>query len=307
MIRLLEMYDRSGRIYSPGSIALELKNGTRFYLNTNEESEIIVWIPDDLRPQEYELQRMCREKNGDEETKRNMFFPQRVIYDSRTDDYCGYIAKKPNSIGELTPLHDYVSRNRHYDRQERAINAIIGLSTANIFKEIKESDNRYTIGTISHESFWIDDAFNVYYAETFSCSQNLVINENSYYTAPELLLCDTWRGNFSDKTDAFVFALILFQILTGKFPFNSTQNVDESDIEYVWGLMCDGNSIFYDKADQCAIEVMGELYNYSERILELFRKAFDYCGNLDYTQNRPLIEDWMEALSDYINRTQISE
>jgi hypothetical protein len=49
--------------------------------------------------------------------------------------------------------------------------------------------------------------------------------------------------------------------------------------------------------------ILAELNNYSERISELFYRAFDYCGRVNYTDQRPMIDEWMEALSEYMNNS----
>ena len=112
-----------------------------------------------------------------------------------------------------------------------------------------------------------------------------------------------WRGKekITGETDAFVYALILFQILSGEFPYCVGRNVDGADVDQIWDRMCDGESIFYYEGSEMFREVSGLLNSYSESIYRLFQRCFDYCGQTDYTWQRPAVEEWINALTEYID------
>lgn len=300
MISLLQFSDKAGRRYSQGNILLALDNGPKIYECIDNEMEMMVWIPESLMPRKFELQNMCDEKIFDTNIKKFLIWPDKLLFDNR-GECCGFITMRPENLQKVKPISRLIEISRWFDRPEKVNNAIVGLNLARLFKAIRDTEHGYSLGVISPDSFWYDDDYNVYYMESYNCARNLDGDIKSYYIAPELLLQNNWRGKFTDKTDSFIYALILFQILTGKFPFNSIENIEKVDIEYIWKLMCDGISIFYDMSDVCSETIIKEIKGYSEHILNLFLRALNYCGLSDYSEGRPAIDEWMEALSEFIN------
>lgn len=301
MISLLKMTDKAGMVYKPGETIAALENGCKIYENVDEGSEVMVWIPQEDRPYKYELSNMCDEEITDAEIKANLLWPEKLLYDSSDEQYCGYVTSKPTISGRLIPLSEIVEKKRWFDDTEKKNNTSIGLQIARIFKTIRDTKRRYTIGIISPDSFWVDEALNVFFFGAYNCARDIDAAVKTYYIAPELLMHDSWKGKFTASSDSFIYALLLFQLLTGRFPYNSNKNVEKMDVEYIWDLMCDGESVFYNKTDPFVKTILEELGGYSERINELFYRAFDYCGRADYIEQRPLIDDWMEALSEYMN------
>ena len=303
MISLLKMTDKAGVVYKPGVTIVALENEYKIYENVNESSEVIVWIPKEVRPYKYELRNMCDEEIKDVGIKANLLWPEKLLYDNSDDQYCGYVTKKPKILGRLVPLSEIIEKKRWFDDIEKKNNVFIGLQIARMFKAIRDTRHGYTLGIISLESFWVDEALNVFFLESYNCARNINTTVKTYYVAPELLMYDSWKGKFTAESDSFIYALLLFQLLTGRFPYNSSRNVEKTDVEYIWNLMCDGESVFYNKTDIFTKEILAELNNYSERISELFYHAFDYCGRVDYIEQRPMIDEWMEALSEYMNNS----
>lgn len=300
MISLMQLIDKSGKTYSYGKALFALNTGVKIYENTEDNSELIVWLPKELRPDIFEWKNMCNESNIEEEIKDRLFWPDKILIDKNSDENCGYTTKRPKFEGEVVPLSRLIEKKRWFDIGEKKNNAIIGNNLARIFKAIRDTKYGYSLGIVSPDSFWIDDAMNVYYMESFNCARNIYEVVRSCYVAPELLLYDSWRGRMNPDTDSFAYALLLFQILTGRFPYNSGENVERTDVEYIWNLMCDGISVFYDTMDDFSKEIVGDLRGYSEEILVLFKKSFDYCGREDYMKDRPKIDEWLEVLSEYI-------
>ena len=61
MISLLEMTDKAGAVYRPGTTIVALEDGYILCENADNSSEVIVWIPKEVRPYKYELRNMCDE------------------------------------------------------------------------------------------------------------------------------------------------------------------------------------------------------------------------------------------------------
>lgn len=303
MISLLEMTDKAGAVYRPGTTIVALEDGYILCENADNSSEVIVWIPKEVRPYKYELRNMCDEEITDVGIKANLLWPEKLLYDSNDNQYCGYVTKKPTISGRLVPLSEIVERERCFDNIEKKNNVFIALQIARIYKAIRDTRHGYIIGIISLESFWVDEALNVYFLKSYSCACNINNVIKSYYVAPELLMYDSWKGKFTVDSDSFICALLLFQLLTGKFPYNSSESVEKTDVEYIWNLMCDGKSVFYNKTDTFAKTILAELNNYSEKISELFSRTFDYCGQVNYIAQRPMIDEWMEVLSEYVDNS----
>ena len=299
MISLLKLSDRSGRQYYQGKVLLTMDDGLKIYEDLNNESKMIVWIPEPMRPPEFRLRNMCNEEIQEEEVLDYLVWPEKLLFDNNTGDYCGFITKRPNVAGKLTPLFEYIQRQRCFDLNERTVNAEVGFKIAHIFKTIRDSKHRYFVGDVTENSFLVDDDLNVYYVDSFKCVNDFDGIFKNYYIAPELLLADSLECHFSYKTDAFIYALLLFQVLTGTFPYGCGENIEAADIEKIWNLMCDGISVFYDTEDEKSICVLGEIKKYSDLIFRLFVRAFNYCGQIDYSNNRPSVDEWMEALSEY--------
>lgn len=300
MISLMQLIDKSGKTYSYGRILFALNNGVRIYENTEDNNEVIVWLPKELRPDIFEWKNMCNESRIEPEIRDRLFWPDKLLIDKGSDENCGYTTRKPKFEGEAVPLNRLIEKKRWFDKDEKNKNIVIGNNLALIFKAIRDTKHGYSLGIVSSESFWVDDAMNVYYMESFNCARNIHEVIRSCYVAPELLLYDSWRGRMNSDTDSFAYSLLLFQVLTGRFPYNSSENIEKMDIEYIWNLMCDGISVFYDTTDVFSKEIVGDLRSYSEEILDLFKKSFDYCGKEDYTKDRPKIDEWLEVLSEYI-------
>lgn len=300
MISLMQIIDKSGKCYPYGKILFTLNSGVKIYENTENNKELIVWLPEELRPAIFEWKNMCNEPFIDVDVRDKLFWPDKILIDKSSNEYCGYTTIRPVFDGEIVPLSRRIEKKRQFDAEEKKTNIIIGNNLARIYKVIKNSKQGYLLGVVSPDSFWIDESMNVYYMESFNCARNVPEVIRSCYVAPELLLHDSWKGKITAETDSFVYSLLLFQILTGRFPFNSRENINRTDVEYIWNLMCDGVSVFYDKLDEFSNEIVDELKKYSKEILDLFKRTFDYCGKSDYTKGRPKIEEWLEVLSEYI-------
>lgn len=300
MISLMQIIDKTGKNYAYGTVLFTLSSGVKIYENVDNNTELIVWLPKELRPAIFEWKNMCNENLIESDLKDKLFWPDKILIDKGSNDYCGYTTLRPRFDGEVVPLSRLIEKKRWFDINEKRKNILIGNNLARVYKVIKNSKHGYSLGVISPDSFWVDESMNVYYMESFNCARNMHEIIRSCYVAPELLLYDSWKGKISAETDSFVYSLLLFQILTGRFPFNSNENIDRTDIEYIWNLMCDGISVFYDTSDEFSNEIVGEIKNYSEEILNLFKRTFDYCGKSDYTKERPKIEEWLEVLSEYI-------
>ena len=296
MITLSKMTDMTGTVWEPGTVIKVLDSGVRISSVRENDSSVLVWIPEEYRPLKYELRKMVREIISGSRMEKYLLWPEKIIYEDSTGQVCGYTAKKPAVCGQLTPLKEFISRKKNFDSRERRLCAEIGYKTACIYEAVRNTAGRYTMGICTPDSFYTDEKFNVFYLEAYNCARERCPVVKTCYAAPELLMQNSWAGKFSEETDAFNYALILFQILTGRFPYDPGRDADRADMDHVWKLMCDGESIFYDETSVIFQQTDTLLKSYSGNVETMFRRTFDYCGARDYTQMRPTIGMWMETL-----------
>lgn len=304
------VYDLLGEEYKAGKIIAKLNTGLEILEVNGREDEVIVEIiKEGNAGLEYKLSQLFDKPFSDLEIRRNILWPIKQI-GSHTDAVYRYAAEKPHIIGALISLKEFIKDEDRSSKEGKKKSAEIGLKIAEIYKAVHDT-GRYdkeqgcVFGIILQplDNFFLDYNRNVFFFDTFRCicgERNMV---KTCYTAPELLMEYDWRGKekITGETDAFVYALILFQILTGEFPYCVGRNVDGADVDQIWDRMCDGESIFYYEGSEMFREVSGLLNSYSESIYRLFQRCFDYCGQTDYTWQRPAVEEWINALTEYID------
>lgn len=302
--------DLSGEEYTAGKILVKLNSGLKIMEVIGHEDEVMVEIVKEGNAGgEYKLHQLLDKQFLNLKIRRNILWPIKQI-GSYIDDVYRYVAEKPTIIGKLISLKDFIKDTDRSLKKGKKESAEIGLKIAEIYKavhDIRRNDQEQgcVLGIILQplDNFFLDDNRNVFFFDTFRCicgDHNVV---KTYYTAPELLMEYDWRGKekITQETDAFVYALILFQILTGEFPYCVGRNVEEADVDQIWDRMCDGESIFYHDRTKIYGEVYDLLNSYSESIYWLFQSCFDYCGQTDYMQQRPAVEEWIKVLAEYMD------
>ena len=103
------------------------------------------------------------------------------------------------------------------------------------------------------------------------------------------IICD-------QSSDAFLYALILFGLLTGRHPFSFDRDCEEDDREELWERMCDGKSLYFWE-NPVMIRTLKEVFeNTAPDADTLFRRTFDYCGYETYGEDRPSVVEWLKCL-----------
>lgn len=304
-----KMFDPAGDEYISGKIIVELDSGLEIKEAIGHEDEVIVEIiKEENDGLEYKLLQLLDKIFFNLETKRNILWPIKQI-GSLTDDVYRYAAVKPHFIGEPVPIKKFVEDTDRLSTAGRKKSAEIGLRIAEIYNAVHEirqynKGQNCVLGIISQplDNFFLDANMNVYFFDTFRCICGEYNIAKTCYIAPELLMEYDWRekDKITEETDSFIYALILFQILTGEFPYCVGQNVDKADVDQIWDRMCDGKSIFYYDDTEMFEKVYDLLNFYSKDICELFQRCFDYCGQVSYTMHRPTVHDWLNVLTEYV-------
>lgn len=300
VIRLLKMADESGKEYQPGEVLVLLENGTKISAAAGENEEVIVWLPPVLRPERFEMKRLCNEILEDSDVSARIVWPLKVLYDSQNGSMCGFVAKNPHINGPLISLAQIIEQRKHGQMPLSAENKRsligIGMQLANYFQTVHRTRSNYVFGFIQPQDFYIDSTGTLFCFSSFVCAQNHHTEIKTYYIAPEVIGMQSQKNIYNTKTDAFVYALILFQLFTGKFPYLPEKDVYTIQVETIWSLMCDGESIFFDMDSEEYKNVEEILKGFSEEIKKAFHLVFDYCGLASYEQGRPTISKWLQVL-----------
>lgn len=117
-----------------------------------------------------------------------------------------------------------------------------------------------------------------------------------YYCAPEVLAAD---GNCDYRfvCDCYTLGVLLFQILTGSYPFGGGGLLPQE--ERILEEILDGKSVFFYADRPENKEILARLREYdtegnavSQALLHLFQRTFDYSGSCSYEEGRPSLEEW---------------
>ena len=303
MISLLKNKDAAGKEYSPSEVIALLDSGIKISAAADYGEEAIVWLPQELRPQVYELKRMCACPIEDEDIGQCLLWPVKELYDNYEERFCGFVAKRPKITGKLTSLNDVIQERKTLtelsDTRKRIL-AGIGLKLAMYFEAVHSTQNKYVFGSVSPSDFYLDEAGCLFCFTAFQCTGSRFGCGNPYYMAPELIEMMPRKVLYNELSDSFIYSLILFQLFTGKYPYAPEYDLYEKDYKEIWAFMSDGQSVYFEENSKECIAVNEALRAFSWEIAETFRLVFDFCGRSSYVQGRPKIGEWIHVLQDYL-------
>lgn len=305
MISLLKMTDEAGQEYQPGEVIALLENGIKISAVVGDDREAIVWLPPALRPERFEMKRLCNEIPENPDMSERMLWPLKVLYDRQNGAMCGFAARNPHIDGQLVSLAQMIEQ-RNYGQlplsaENKRILVHIGIQLANCFLTVHNTRNGYVFGFIQPQDFYVDHSGALFCFSSFVCAQNHQTEIKTCYIAPEVIGMQSQKNIYNTKTDAFLYALILFQLFTGKFPYLPDKNVYTVQVETIWSLMCDGESVFFDVDSEEYKNTEKILEEFSEEIKKAFHLVFDYCGLASYEQRRPAISKWIQVLDSFLD------
>ncbi|MCR5187193.1 MAG: hypothetical protein K6D97_08815 [Clostridia bacterium] len=292
--RKREIYDESGKAYEIGDCLYNVFNQGNIYSIKGCNDKVYV-ESSDIFANRYEVRNMSNLSKYTPYFER-MFWPEML-----TQDQKGFICQKPMIQGQFITMAEIIENRKTKKKltlEEKHYYLSVGIQLAGIIDTVHKCS--YVVGALSPEKIFVSSEGKVYSFLSYQFAfNNINAFDTMYYIAPEWF--DKMNKNrivYDEKSDAFLYALVLFQLLTGVFPFASDRDVSQVDKEELWGLMSDGKSVYFWEDETTISVIEEELSDQPPKIKELFRRAFDYCGQDNYVENRPSVNEWIRSLQD---------
>lgn len=303
MISLVKMEDAAGKVYCSAGVLAAFDNEVKIFEISDNDTEVMVQISKEVRPQLYEIKKMCMCELGDDRSAKNLLWPKKELYDISERCFCGFIAEKPEIKGELILLEEVIHLRKekiHLKKEEKKYYAEIGIQMAQYFEMIHATEKKFIFGSVSPSDFCVDERGTLFCFHTYECARNHPRIRNPYYIAPELIGMETRKVLYNEESDSFLYALMLFQLMTGKFPFAPDKELYSIEKEEMEAWMSDGQSIYFEEDSEECAAIEKVLNEFSAELAEACRFAFDYCGRASYVQGRPTIKEWRKILESEV-------
>lgn len=295
ILRERKVFDESGYVYEIGNVLYEMPNSGKVFSINGHTDKVYVEVPD-MTGNRYAIKKMC-DKTTHSLCFKRMLWPERLIQEKN-----GFISLNPKVHGKLVSLIDVIEERKtkkSLTPEEKLYYFSLGTQLAKIINIVHEFD--YVVGVLSPEKFLVSDNRKLYSLLSYQFSfVEIDAFDNPYYISPEwLLTMNNKQIRYTKQSDAYLYATVLFQLLTGKYPFASNRNISEIDKEELWELMSDGKSLYYWEDEGIIDTIKEELCDLPQTIEALFKRTFDYCGNNTYDENRPLINEWLRLMQQF--------
>ena len=231
---------------------------------------------------------------------RRIVWPQMKCTLLQDESIVGFFTPRiPLPTGGLR-LWDLLSRAPD-ERSDIKFRLKAGLSLAKCLDTVQRI--QYLMGLMNPAEYHVDENANVYSLLAYRYGFSTPPVTSQRYIAPELLAQTKHSGQyyqFSKESDAYAFALILFELLTGNYPFGCSPAGEREITRETEDLIVNGQSVFYYETTQECAEIEKKLESIHHDLLVLFRRAFDYCGHASYVVNRPNLSEWQKTLEEAI-------
>lgn len=289
----LSFKDQVGREYKTDRMVLSLHENAKVYTVMNSNQYLFVQLVGENNPSESAIRTMC-DCSSTELVKANVLWPELICYKLDSDMFCGFLAKRINISTNLSLLSELVSQtdSRNVDV---AMGLNIGLNLAKCIQAVHRTSRHYVIGAPQPRDFHVDPDGHVFFCYAYRCDLDIREQYNSFYIAPEY---KTTQSGLTHRSDAFSFAMILFRLLTGVFPFGAHEPDVHFEENQITDMILNGESIYYYENSPQSVKIDINLSTISPEISRLFRLTFDYCGQSCYDERRPCIDDWVAVLED---------
>ena len=287
--------DPVGRVYKTDEMVLSLGENARIYTVTDCNQYVFVRFIGEDSPLESIIRQMC-DCSSDEMAKANVLWPERVCYQLDDDLFCGFLARRIDIPSDLTLLNRLISpagssKVNMKDKLAR------GLNLARCIRAVHETSQKYIIGAPEPRDFHVTPDGCVLFCRAYRCALNTDDPINSLYVAPEY---KAMQCGLTPQGDAFSFAVILFELLTGKFPFGAHEPEANFDNDQIADMILNGESIYYYENLSRSMEIDRMISAISPDLSRLFRRTFDYCGQNRYDEYRPSITEWIAVLENTV-------
>lgn len=301
-----QVFDEAGTAYFVGDLIYAVSDSTKIYSVTNCEEKVYVEVAE-VHQNRHVVRRMSDELVGrphltKEQRFENMLWPEKLVKGEYDSGFTGFISQNPHVEGNhfvsLAEVIEERKKKETLSHEERKYYLNLGIQFAEIIALIHEGE--HVIGTLSPDKFWVSEAGGVYSFLTYQFSyENVNAFDSPQYVAPEWLSQrNRERIIFDQKSDSFLYALILFQLLTGKYPFVSDRDISEVKKEELWEQMVDGKSLYFWEDANIMNTIEEALQGVNSEVEALFKRTFDYCGDEEYDESRASIEEWLQALKE---------
>ena len=254
----------------------------------NDEKQWMLTMPKNIAMNSM----MLRNMSNYEISNPNVLWPTEVIYENH--EFVGFKTSSLAYVQPLRPLLASLENQAILNEDEKARRIALGLQIAKCWQAILNS-NYFLLGQITNTTFYVDQQDHVFLMEAYRFALNTSSNY-SYYRTPEQIMRPSLVAN--QQSDAYLFALLLFQVLTNDFPYECEVALSKADYELIFDRMVDGESIF-NQDNQKAKDLKSVLKSYGNDIYNAFYHCFDVYGKTDYTQGRLSIQEWIEILTNY--------
>lgn len=174
------------------------------------------------------------------------------------------------------------------------VRKLLAVQMCRIFSLVHQEG--FVFGFAEPGDFLVSERNRLVCASTDRCLTNPVEWESMwYYCAPEVLAADA-NCEYDFAGDCYTLGILLFQILTGSYPFGGGLLPKE---ERILEEILDGKSVFFysDRPENQSIlarlreyDADGEMV--SQTLLSLFQRTFDYSGSSSYQEGRPSLAEW---------------
>lgn len=299
MLRFQDNYtfqDPLGRTYATADPLLTLPQQITIYAVAGVADRLFVRFPADAEDISGGI-RVMSAYASDQMAKNNVLWPEMECRDLTTDAFCGFLAAAIPVDSQMQPMDQWMARNRGQIDERTALK--IGLGLARCMQTLHETGAGYVMGAPEPRDFYVSDDGTVccYHACQYGLQGQVLAGR---YMAPELI-CG--QGGATPRSDAFSFALILFELLTGFFPYGAHVPEQEASDQQIRDWMLDSESLYYYADVPVCAQILDRVCAIDQRLDELFYLTFDYCGQSTYDAQRPSLQEWTDILEKILSET----
>ena len=229
----------------------------------------------------------------------------RLFEDDERKQCIGYLTEKPKFKGELISLYDFIRINCDISQSLSFNNSLekrklVSLNIAKCFQSMHTT--KYRFKAIDTKDFLVDEEGRVFYTATSMLCDSKSNKGMWKYLAPESI---QYLGNevskYTEETDNYLMTLLIFEVLTGQFPFSRMEQY-ERNVETYYDDILDGKTIYYYNDEKIINQIKETVKSCSEEIEVVFRKTFNYWEDTEVDIYRPNPQELIDILSKGIKR-----
>lgn len=209
------------------------------------------------------------------------------------DSPCGYLAPCSDLLKTCRPLPALLRDIRPAPQTRLAL----ARGIVRVFAQICQA-GQY-VGAAPLSSFLGSEEGDVLFVGFDQChpdsakAERAGVPTEAQYLSPDALLCSP-PVYFSNESDFFYLAMLLFRVLTDRHPFALEE---ESSADVLAANICDGRSIYFSPSSAGALASRRMLAACPPAVDRAFERVFDYCGRSSYKYGLLDFQTWYSVLS----------